>query len=238
MRVRCRFTKLGKVRFLGHRDVARSWERAIRRAEIPIAYTEGFSPRPKVHFGLALSTGYESVAEYIDIDLRDDVDPSHLPERLSPVLPAGIDVTAAVAVADYADSLQSQVMSCSWSALFEGVGRQEVEAAVDRLMATTTLPLTITRKGKDLIEDVRPMVEKFTLGELSDTDAAHGRVAVDVVLACQPRSVRPSELFGTLGVPLIERRVCRDEQWMTIDGDRRPPVSLPVPSGAGAAGPA
>ncbi|MDZ7732520.1 MAG: TIGR03936 family radical SAM-associated protein [Acidimicrobiia bacterium] len=69
MRVRLRYTKLGRVRFIGHRDVARVWERAWRKARLPIAYSEGFSPRPKMHFGLALSTGYESWAEYVDIDL-------------------------------------------------------------------------------------------------------------------------------------------------------------------------
>lgn len=70
-RVRARFSKFGKVRFTSHRDVARIWERALRRAGVPIAYTEGFSPRPKLSFGLALSTGYESFGEYLDISLRE-----------------------------------------------------------------------------------------------------------------------------------------------------------------------
>jgi hypothetical protein len=72
-RVRARFSKLGKVRFTSHRDVARIWERALRRAGVAVAYTEGFSPRPKLSFGLALSTGYESLGEYLDISLRDPV---------------------------------------------------------------------------------------------------------------------------------------------------------------------
>jgi radical SAM-linked protein len=67
MRVRLRFAKVGKVRWTSHRDVARMWERALRRIRLPLAYTQGFSPRPKVSFGLALSTGHESVAEYLDI---------------------------------------------------------------------------------------------------------------------------------------------------------------------------
>ena len=69
--VRLRFSKLGMIRFTSHRDVARIWERALRRAELPIAYTEGFSPRPKLSFGLALSTAYESYGEYLDVALRD-----------------------------------------------------------------------------------------------------------------------------------------------------------------------
>src|SRR5437868_14736650 len=113
MRVRLRFQKLGKVRWTSHRDVARMWERACRRVQLPLAYTEGFSPRPKMHFGLALPTGAESVAEYLDIDLAADasvvenckVDIAGLPALLSPALPAGVDVTAVVVVYALASSL-------------------------------------------------------------------------------------------------------------------------------------
>ena len=100
-RVRIRFAKHGKVRFTSHRDVARIWERALRRAGIPIAYTEGFSPRPKLSFGLALSTGHESHGEYLDVALREAPEPvavERLPARLGPVLPAGIDVQSAVSL--------------------------------------------------------------------------------------------------------------------------------------------
>ena len=106
MRVRIRFTKRGKVRFTSHRDVARMWERALRRLALPVAYTEGFSPRPKLSFGLALSTGHESLAEYLDVELREEPDVAALPEQLSPQLPVGIDVTAAVPLAPGSPSLQ------------------------------------------------------------------------------------------------------------------------------------
>src|SRR5438094_8664069 len=90
MKVRIRFSKLGKIRFTSHRDVARIWERALRRAALPVAYTEGFSPHPKLSFGLALSTGHESLGEYLDVDLAapdtgvDAVDLGGLPARLDP----------------------------------------------------------------------------------------------------------------------------------------------------------
>ena len=85
MRVRLRFTKLGKIRWTSHRDVARMWERALRRASLPIAHTAGFTPRPKVSFGLALPTGHESVAEYLDVELETAAfDVATLPARLSP----------------------------------------------------------------------------------------------------------------------------------------------------------
>ena len=101
MKVRIRFSKLGKIRFTSHRDVARIWERALRRATLPVAYTEGFSPHPKLSFGLALSTGHESLGEYLDVDLAADpgsVDIEGLPARLDPCLPIGLDVQVAAEI--------------------------------------------------------------------------------------------------------------------------------------------
>src|SRR5438067_13076726 len=88
-KVRIRFCKLGKVRFTSHRDVARIWERALRRATLPVAYTEGFSPHPKLSFGLALSNGHESLGEYLDVDLAAPVDVDSIAARLDPCLPIG-----------------------------------------------------------------------------------------------------------------------------------------------------
>ena len=69
LRLRVRFSKIGKIRFIGHRDVARVTERAVRKAGLPVAYSEGFSPRMKLSFGLALPTGYESEAEFVELPL-------------------------------------------------------------------------------------------------------------------------------------------------------------------------
>src|SRR5439155_225815 len=83
-----------------HRDFPRMWERACRRVRVPLAYTGGFSPRPKVSFGLALPTGHESQAEYLDFEVQEGatVEVDGLPARLSPALPTGVDAVAAAAV--------------------------------------------------------------------------------------------------------------------------------------------
>src|SRR3954452_5667148 len=136
-RYRIRFSKLGKIRFTSHRDVARMWERAVRRVGLPIAYSEGFSPRPKVHFGLALSTGHESLGEYLDIDLAPAdgvvVDIPGLPELLTPALPDGIDVQAAALADRSADSLQAAVTSCSWRLDLDGGSPDDLTTAVEGL---------------------------------------------------------------------------------------------------------
>ena len=76
--VRMRYAKRGPVRFIGHRDVARAFERAFRIAELPLAFSAGFSPHPKVSFGPALAVGYESDAEYLDVELAEALDDERL----------------------------------------------------------------------------------------------------------------------------------------------------------------
>ncbi|HWC37851.1 MAG TPA: TIGR03936 family radical SAM-associated protein, partial [Acidimicrobiales bacterium] len=130
MRLRIRFAKTGKVRWTSHRDVARMWERALRRVRLPVAYTAGFSPRPRVSFGLALPTGHESVAEYLDVEVAEDRSPDgpdvlrqpSLPAALSEALPDGVDVLAAAALEGRVPSLQEDVTSCSWEVEILGVG--------------------------------------------------------------------------------------------------------------------
>jgi radical SAM-linked protein len=235
VRVRLRFTKLGKVRFTGHRDVARILERALRRAALPLAMTEGFSPRPKVHFGLALSTGYESLGEYMDFDLRpddaDEVQIGALPGQLTALLPLGLTVENAAVIDRSETSLQQAVTSCSWRLDIVGVDPDDVARRIERLLARDTIPVTRERKGQKVHDDLRPTVLGLALvGEHIETE-----------LSTQPRGVRPSELLAAFDPPLPDPiteggRVCRTHQWITTqsistdsistgDGAKREPLS-------------
>ena len=229
MRLRIRFTKLGKIRFLGHRDLARCWERAIRRAELPMAYSEGFSPRPKLHYGLALPTGAESLAEYMDIDLATDIDLTGLDKLLTDGLPDGVDITGIAEVPSNALALQAVVDHCTWQIELVGVERDAIAALADDLLARDDVPLTFERKGKAITENVRPALLSIT----THPDLHEGAVILTVDLATKPRSVRPSEFLLCLGQTGEVRRICRNEQWMTVDGTSLPPLvagdpSLPV----------
>jgi radical SAM-linked protein len=178
-RVRIRFAKRGKVRFTSHRDVARIWERALRRAGIPIAYTEGFSPRPKLSFGLALSTGHESNGEYLDVALRQAPGPvavERLPALLGPVLPAGIEMQSAVALPPGAESLQQAVTSCTWHIEVGDVAPPDAATAVARTLAAPGLTLTRERKGQRVTDDVRPAIlDLRVLGPVTEVRAPPGR---------------------------------------------------------------
>lgn len=231
MRVRARFSKVGKVRFVSHRDVARVWERTLRRVEIPVAYSGGFSPRPRLHFGLALSVGHESMAEYLDIDMvnpMDDAELSALPARLSDALPAGMACSAVAVVADGDKlSLQEAVTSCTWAFVLDGGMGREAEAAVAALLAAETVTVTRERKGKTHTDDIRPYVRSLELDAASPLgqDAGTG-VLLRGEIGTQPRGLRPVELIGALGPQWREHRVCRLAQWIDHEGGRREPLPL------------
>lgn len=221
-RYRIRFSKLGKIRFTSHRDVARMWERALRRAALPVAYTEGFSPHPKLSFGLALSTGHESLGEYLDIDMAEPVDVVGIPARLDPCLPIGLDVQVAAEIESGTPSLQQVVISCTWRIEVVGLGPAELTERVQECLRADSLVVTRERKGHKVTDDLRPAI--LSLEMVDD------RAELIAELATQPRGVRPSELVAVLARQhdeLIEGHVCRLHQWLSTDGAREEPLPLP-----------
>jgi radical SAM-linked protein len=214
VRQRVRFAKHGKVRFLSHRDVARVWERALRRAGIRVAYSEGFSPRPRLSFGLALSTGYESLGEYLDIDLAEEIEPDELVALVNPSLPQGMEAQVAIRLAPGSESLQSAVTSSSWEIELDDVDPATIEAAVAATLATESLPITVERKGSDTTLDARPAILVLE---------ARGTVLA-AELATQPRSLRPAELLRAIDPAWTARSVVRTNQWTSVDGARCEPI--------------
>ena len=225
-RIRLRFTKQGKVRFLSHRDVARVWERTLRRAGLPVAYTEGFSPRPKLSFGLALSTGHESGAEYLDVELATSHDLADIPDRVTAELPLGMEVTAVAELAPGTPSLQQAVTSCTWEIALVDTDRQTVANAVARALAAETLMITRERKGKTVTDDIRPLVHSLVI------DASRSPVVLTAELGTQPRAIRPTELLGALALPPLSARVRRTHQWIDAPDARHEPLTVGPPSAA------
>jgi radical SAM-linked protein len=231
VKVRVRFAKLGKIRWTSHRDVARMWERAFRRVQLPLAYSAGFSPRPKVSFGLALPTGHESLAEYLDIELLDGPvpggaaapTPADLTATLSAALPVGVDAVAAALVDSRAPSLQEEVTSCSWRFGATGahgpVGGGELAERVAALLEAEEAPVRRTRKGVEVVEDVRPGII-----DLQVTGAGW----LEAELATRPRGLRPSEVLDAMGAGYVEADVRRLHQWISRDGARWEPLDGPA----------
>lgn len=245
MKLRLRSSKLGKVRFTSHRDAARMWERAMRRAGLPVATSEGFTPRPKISFGLALPTGGESIAEYVDIDLQPhvdaaDIDLDALPRGLSEALPIGFDVLVAVERPVGKGSLQEMVTSCTWQLWSPYLGADDFERA-EHLLESTELRIERERKGKRGTDDVRSMILNLRCGDdpvsfplvnidipaSAQGDMGPARLIVD--LATVGRALRPSEL-AELAFPNHDARdvrALRTHQWIDDGDGRREVLTLP-----------
>lgn len=224
-RVRLRYTKLGKVRFTSHRDAARLWERALRKTGLPVASTQGFTPRPKISFGLALPTGGESLAEYLDVELTDAVDIDALATQLAAALPDGFDVVASQALVGRTVSLQDDVTSVTWELFAPWLTAEHHAQAAERLLAASTLPIDRVRKGVRARDDVRPAVIQLR----SDGD----RLVAD--LATVGRALRPGELAELAyphcdpsSEPFVAVRALRTHQWIEHDEVRREVISLPT----------
>jgi radical SAM-linked protein len=242
MRLRIRFSKQGKIRFTSHRDTARVWERTVRRAQLPVAYSQGFSPHARLSFGLALSTGFESDAEYLDIDLdparADRVDVGALPRQLSALLPDGMAATAVAVLAPGASSLQQIVTSCEYDIDLSVDPHTSddtpesfatsVALAVDRVVSAESVIVTRERKGVSAPADIRAAILALHyLGPSGPSSGEHRSTAegvrVRAELATQPKAVRPSELLAAIAVDAVAR-VRRTHQWIELEGLRSEPL--------------
>jgi radical SAM-linked protein len=182
-----------------------------------------------VSFGLALSTGHESLGEYLDVDLDADpasVDLDALPARLDPALPAGVAVQGAAVVQPGVPSLQEAVTSCVWRIEVVDTDPGEVGAAVERLLDADQLVVHRERKGHPVAEDLRSALLDLALvgPTLSGTELV-------AELATQPRALRPGDVVPAIGefVPGVSAgRVCRTHQFTGADASRREPLPSPV----------
>jgi radical SAM-linked protein len=185
---------------------------------LPVAYTEGFSPRPKLSFGLALPTGCESDAEYLDVALSEAVAASDLSAGFSSLLPDGVDVLAAQVLPTGMGSLQEEVTSCRWEIDVPHMGPDALAEIVARVLGAETLSVTRERKGRPVTDDLRPSV--LALSSAGPSGPGSGLVAE---LATRPRGVRPAELAQVMGIELGLAR--RTNQWIERDGSRWEPLA-------------
>ncbi len=205
-RVRLRFAKRGRLRFLSHRDVARSFERAVRRAGVPVSHSHGFSPHPRLSWVGAAPTGTASEAEYVEIGLTRPVELSALIAALDAALPAGIDILDA-AVAGGA-SLADRIDASRWTIQLPGVEPEALSAALDALLARESLVVErVTPNGRRQV-DVRAAVVTATVERDAPstspppTGAAPAEVCATMTAVVRQTTpaVRPDDVLGALDV--------------------------------------
>ena len=198
MRIQITFSKQGPLRYTGHLDLHKLWERAARRAELPLAYSQGFHPQPKMSIAAALPLGFSSRCEVLDMRLERDVPLDGLRDTLQGTLPSGIQVMSIEQVDDRAPALQTQVVSAEYEVhLTEPVDGSDLKRRVDSVMEAESI--IRTRRGKEY--DLRPLIEKLEM-------PSEGKI--DMKLSAREGATgRPEEVLDELGIAFEETRIER-----------------------------
>jgi radical SAM-linked protein len=197
-RLRVRYAKRGRLRFTSHRDFGRAFERAVRRAGLPVAFSSGFSPHPRISYANASPTGAASEAEYLEIALVEERDPSQVRAALDAALPPGLDVVEVVVASGgaLADGLEAGV----WDVELVGVPPEVAQAAVDAFLARDSVEVErMTKRGVRSF-DCRGAVVRLSVRDARASDEAGvaSYAILEVVVRHGQPSVRPDDILAGL----------------------------------------
>ncbi|MGH3882796.1 MAG: TIGR03936 family radical SAM-associated protein [Pseudonocardiaceae bacterium] len=232
-KVRLRYAKRGKLRFTSHRDVARAFERALRRAGLPMAYSQGYSPHPKVSWMGAAPTGVASEAEYLEIQLVDHVDPELVRAALDAALPEGLAVLEGVLAGP--GGLAERIEASRWCIEVPGLHSEQLRQAAQALLAVPELLVERVIKDGRRSLDARAAivsleVEDFpALAPMLDPPTTCG-ILTAVVRQVNP-AVRPDDVLSALGVvaglplPVPAKAIRMAQGRLDDDGDLVDPLA-------------
>lgn len=193
-KLRIQYAKRGRLRFTSHRDFARAFERAVRRAGIPIGHSSGFTPHPKISYANASPTGAASEAEYLEIGMTHPCDADEVREALDSALPEGLDIVDVVVAAPgtFADRLEAS----SWQIALPGVSLEHAESAVEAFLAADAVPIERLMKRGPRTIDCRAAVVALS-ARLDATNSCPCAILAVVVRHVTP-SVRPDDVLAGL----------------------------------------
>lgn len=218
--IRIQFTKGSEVRFLSHLDLTRAIERAARRARLPLALSEGFSPRPLIGYGFALPVGVASKAEYADIRLMEEWDPMNFLEHFNRFLPPGVQILAADYLPDGSPALMAEVNSALWKVEIPRASKEDLEEKWQRFRGADSFEVERQTKQGTRLVDIRPLV--FGLPRLEQVDQG---VEVHCLAAVGNQgNLKMEELGFVLGFNPLEAIVTRVGQYKKEGSYYHPPL--------------
>ena len=193
-RLRIRYAKRGRLRFTSHRDFSRAFERAVFRARIPMAYSSGFNPHPRISYAGAAPTGSASEAEYLEIGLAEVIDPARAHADIDAALPDGLDVIEVVVSAG--GSLADRLEASWWRISLQDTSAQEARRAVEMLLSAEEVMVErMTKKGVRTFDARAAIVSLDVADPQSDGPPC---AILDVVLRHGSPSVRPDDVLAAL----------------------------------------
>jgi radical SAM-linked protein len=210
-RLRIRYAKRGRLRFASHRDLARALERALRRARVPMAFSAGFTPHPKISYVGAAPTGAASEAEYLEIGLAQRRDPEEVRAALDAALPPDVAVLECVEAVEGSGSLADRIDASTWRVELPGLGLPDLEQALAAFLARDRVE--VPRRTKNGLRDVdaRAAVAGAWAGEES------GCAILRAVVRQVTPAVRPDDVMAALAAvadlrPPLPARAVREAQ--------------------------
>ncbi|MBV8539614.1 MAG: DUF2344 domain-containing protein [Pseudonocardiales bacterium] len=200
-RVRLRYAKRGKLRFTSHRDVARAFERALRRAALPMAYSQGYSPHPVVSWVGAAPTGVASEAEYAEIALVEHVDPEVVRAELDAALPEGLAVLEGVLAGP--GGLTERIEASAWRIEVRGLAGEQLRRAAHMLLAVPEMLVErVTKDGRRSLDARAAIVSlevEDCLAVLPASDQLSRCGILTAVVRQASPAVRPDDVLSALG---------------------------------------
>ncbi|HJX13071.1 MAG TPA: TIGR03936 family radical SAM-associated protein [Dehalococcoidales bacterium] len=205
-RLRIRFCRGEEVKFISHLDLMRLWQRALNRAGVAVAYSEGFNPHPRLSLAAPLALGVTSEAELMDIVLEKWSSPHAFTTAVGRQLPRGIEIRQVLNTPLTLPSLQSLVRFAEYAAELEtDKGREEIRAAIDALLARDSLPWQHQRDTGPRHYDLRALIDDLWLD-----DGRNGAVTIGMRLRCDSQgSGRPEQVTAALGFEQLPKSIHR-----------------------------
>ena len=195
--MRLGFSRGPELRFITHLDLMRFWERALRRAEIDVAYSEGFSPHPQISLAAPLPVGVTSRGELMDIFLASQMATESLEEALTRQLPPGLGILSVTEVPLALPSIQSQLRAAEYEvALPEDVDTKSLRRDVAELLARTELPWVQQREKETKHYDLRPLILDLELRADAGENLLQMRLRAD-----NEATGRPDQVIAALQLP-------------------------------------
>lgn len=198
-RLRITFTRGEEMKYITHLDLMRFWERALRRAALPIAYSEGFTPHAQISLAAPLPVGTTSEAELMDVFLSEHVMPKRFLADTSKQLPAGVSVVSAQEIGLALPAVQADVRFAEYDVDVPAVARDDAAVAVDHFLAATSVPWEHKREDEVRSYDIRPLVDRIDV--LEAESPAEG-VTLHLRLRSDNQGAgRPEQVVAALGLP-------------------------------------
>jgi radical SAM family uncharacterized protein/radical SAM-linked protein len=215
-KIRLKFRKVGEIRFLSHLELAHLFYRASKRADLPLCFSEGFHPMPRIIFATALPVGMESLTEIVDMECEGKITPLEVMERLNQTLPSGIEIMDAEEVPIFFHLSSLPHPSVYWIPLDHLLSKEEAVPKVKKALDKKEFFIHQERDGKKRSVDIRPLIEKMEIKEQKERSEEASRWGVELVLRrAMGRTAKPVEIVGAIlgleGEPLAQCKVIKLE---------------------------